>query len=297
MKDSPIRTLRIVHFTRYVYDHPVTFGVHRLMIRPRDGHDMRVLDSSLSVSPRADVHWAFDTFGNSVALLEFHDAGDELVIESELLLRRYGLDEPVARIERYAGPFPVQYDADEQIDLGPFTIADQPQEKAVVAAWIAQVMPLMPGGSMQVLGMLAAAVHSTFRYARREAKGVQTPAQTIRLGSGTCRDFALLFMDAARSLGFAARFVTGYLRDEAAVDMTDPDLQGGGATHAWADVFVPGAGWVEFDPTNRIIACRNLIRVATTRTPAQALPVSGTFLPGGGKLVNMDVSVRVTNTE
>ena len=99
----PIRTLRIVHRTRYSYDRPVVFGEHRLLIRPRDGHDLRVLDSSLTVSPRADVHWAFDTFGNSVALLSFLDAGDELVIESELLLRRYGLDEPMARFERYAG--------------------------------------------------------------------------------------------------------------------------------------------------------------------------------------------------
>jgi len=292
-----MRTLRILHRTCYTYDRPVAFGEHRLMIRPRDGHDMRILDSSLTVSPRADVHWAFDTFGNSVAQLSFHDEADELVIESELLLRRYGLDEPMARFERYAGAYPVHYDADERIDLGPYMLAEYPQDRAVLADWIVQVLTHLPGGSLQVLNALGSAVHEAFRYARREAEGVQTPAATIRLGTGTCRDFALLFMEAARSLGFAARFVTGYLHDEAAGNGTGEDMTGGGATHAWADVFVPGAGWVEFDPTNRIVASRNLIRVASTRTPAQALPVSGTFLDEGGKLLGLQVSVTVTDVE
>lgn len=292
-----MRTLRILHRTRYTYDRPVTFGEHRLMIRPRDGHDMRILDSSLAVAPRADVHWAFDTFGNSVALLSFHDGADELMIESELLLRRYGLDEPLARIERYAGAYPVEYDADDLIDLGPYLIADQPQDQAALKIWIGQALPHLPSGSLQVLGALGSAIHEGFGYQRREAEGVQTPAETIRLGTGTCRDFALLFMEAARNLGFAARFVTGYLNDEAAGNDSGEDMLGGGATHAWADIFVPGAGWVEFDPTNRIFACRNLIRVATTRTPSQALPVSGTFEAEGGKLINLQVSVSVSNVE
>nr|WP_242500661.1 transglutaminase family protein [Tropicimonas sp. IMCC6043] len=292
-EDTPIRTLRILHRTRYAYDRPVSFGEHRLMIRPRDGHDMRILESSLTVSPRANVHWTFDTFGNSVALLSFHEAADELVIESELLLRRYGLDEPLTRIERYAGTFPVHYDVDEFIDLGPYLVSDQPQDQDVLAAWVAQVLPHPNGSSLEVLGALGTAVHGAFRYARREAEGVQTPAETIGLGTGTCRDFALLFMDAARHLGFAARFVTGYLHDEGAGNESGEDMTGGGATHAWADIFVPGAGWVEFDPTNHIIASRNLIRVATTRTPAQALPVSGTFEHEGGSLLGLQVAVRV----
>jgi len=275
----------------------VAFGEHRLMIRPRDGHDMRILDSSLTVSPRANVHWAFDTFGNSVALLSFHDAANELVIESTLLLRRYGLDEPLTRIARYAGGYPVQYDADERIDLGPYLMADHPQDRADLESWIARVLPELPGGSLEVLGALANAIHGTFRYARREAEGVQTPAETIRLGSGACRDFALLFIEASRSMGFAARFVTGYLHDEAAATDSGEDMTGGGATHAWADVFVPGAGWVAFDPTNRIVASRNLIRVASTRTPSQARPVSGTFAHGGGRFLGLQVSVSVTGVE
>ncbi|MFN3823755.1 MAG: transglutaminase N-terminal domain-containing protein [Pseudorhodobacter sp.] len=297
MRGDPIRTLRILHRTRYCYDRPVIFGEHRLMVRPRDGHDMRILDSSLSVWPRADVHWAFDTFGNSVALLSFHHASEELIIESELLLRRYGLDEPLSRIERYAGSYPVHYDENERTDLSPYLSAYQPRDQEVLADWIAKALPHLPDRSLEVLGTLATTIHGAFRYARREAEGVQSPAETIRLGSGTCRDFALLFMEAARNLGFAARFVTGYLHDEGTGNDSGEDMTGGGATHAWADVFVPGAGWVEFDPTNRIIASRNLIRVATTRTPAQAMPVSGTFIHGGGRQIGLQVEISVTRTE
>jgi transglutaminase-like putative cysteine protease len=286
-----------MHRTRYTYDRPVTFGEHRLMIRPRDGHDMRILESSLSVSPRADVHWAFDAFGNSIALLSFHDAADELSIESELLLRRYGLDEPLARIERYAGLFPAGYTAEERIDLAPYLHLEYPQDVEATDRWMATVLPSPSGGSLQVLDALGTAVHEAFIYARRESEGVQSPAETIRRGSGTCRDFALLFMEAARGLGFAARFVTGYLHDEASETDSGEDMTGGGATHAWADIFVPGAGWVEFDPTNRIVASRNLIRVATTRTPSQALPVSGTFEHSGSTQLQMQVRVSVTRVE
>jgi hypothetical protein len=214
-----------------------------------------------------------------------------------LLLRRYGLDEPLARIERYAGGFPAQYEPDERIDLGPYLAPEYPRDIDAVDGWIAEVLPHPSGGSLQVLDALGTAVHEAFRYARREAEGVQAPAETIRLGSGTCRDFALLFMEAARRLGFAARFVTGYLHDEASENERGEDMTGGGATHAWADIFIPGAGWVEFDPTNRIVASRNLIRVATTRTPGQALPVSGTFAHDGGTQLGLQVTVSVTRVE
>lgn len=292
-----MRTFHINHRTRYAYDRAVTFGEHRLMIRPRDGHDMRILGSSLVVTPRADVHWAFDTFGNSVALLTFHEGADELVIASELELRRYGLDEPAPRIERYAGVYPFEYDAEDGIDLAPLLSLLFPQDRADVEGWIGTVIPSLPGGSFQVLDALGEAVHQAFRYRRRMAHGVQSPAETIATASGSCRDFALLFMEAARILGFAARFVTGYLYDANADPGADETVRGGGATHAWADIFVPGAGWVEFDPTNRIVAGRNLIRVATTRSPAQAVPVSGIFEHDGASFLGMDVEVSVTRVD
>ena len=264
-------TFRIRQRTCYTYDGPVAFGPHRLLIRPRDGHDMRILESSLVLRPAADVRWAFDTFGNSVALLTFEEAANELVIESELTVRRYGVDEPLPRIARHAGAYPVDYDPDELFDLAPFLAIQFPEDRPAVEGWIRSALPDLPAETTDILERLAAAIHSGFAYGRREERGVQSPGATILLGRGTCRDFAVLFIEAARFLGFAARFVTGYLYDPGADGCDDRSLNGGGSTHAWADVFIPGVGWIEFDPTNRIVAGRNLLRVAVTRTQTQAL--------------------------
>lgn len=291
-------TLRINHRTTYTYDGPVTFGVHHLRIRPRDGHDMRILDSALSVTPAAEVHWAFDTFGNSVARLTFHEKADRLVIASDLLLRRYGLDDPEARIERYAGPWPFAYEPEEAFDLSPLLHIHSPQDQPVLRRWLAEQLPELPDASFQVLDLLSSRIHECFAYRRREESGVQSPSETMAAGSGTCRDFAYFFMEAARSLGFAARFVTGYLYDPAEAEEHNSDsLSGGGATHAWADIFVPGAGWIEFDPTNQIIAGRNLVRVAATRTPQQAMPVSGSYHNGDATFLSMEVEVSVVRSE
>lgn len=289
-------TFQIRHRTRYDYDGPVTLGHHRLMIRPRDGHDMRILDSSLIVQPKAKVRWAFDTFGNSVALLTFDEAADELVIDSELTVRRYGLDDPMQRIARHAGIFPVVYDSDQRIDLAPFVASEFPKDRPAIEGWIRSKMPHLSTESLEVLDQLVAGIHEGFDYGRREERGVQSPGETIALGHGTCRDFAVLFIEAARLLGFAARFVTGYLYDPSADGIKGSTLNGGGSTHAWSDVFIPGAGWIEFDPTNRIIAGRNLLRVATTRTQTQALPVSGVF-SGAGRFRAMEVGVTVRRSD
>lgn len=289
-------TFRVCHRTSYSYNKPVEFGLHQLMVRPRDGHDMRILGSSLAVTPEAEVRWAFDTFGNSVALLSFDEPAAELIITSELIVRRYGYDAPVDRLARHTGPYPFAYEPEEAIDLAPLLRMQHPEDRHVLQAWLEASMPSVPGETIAVLDSLSRVIHHGFTYGRREVRGVQSPAQTLVLGSGTCRDFALLFMEAARILGFAARFVTGYLYDAATEEPASETLSGGGSTHAWADVFVPGAGWVEFDPTNRIVAGRNLLRVATTRTPSQALPVSGTFSGAAEDFLGMDVLVAVRQT-
>ncbi|MFD0985610.1 transglutaminase family protein [Methyloligella solikamskensis] len=291
-----MRNLRITHRTRYRYDRPVEFGPHRLLIRPRDAHDMRILDSRLAVSPPAEVSWHFDTFGNSVALLSFHHAAEELFIGSELVLRRYVFDEPELQIEEHASTYPFRYDPDDSIDLSPFLFVQVAQDRPAIEHWIRTVMPVLPERTMQLLHQLSGAIHAELDYQRREEHGVQTPAQTLEAGSGTCRDYAFLFMEAVRTLGFAARFVTGYLYD-AAAEGGESQLVGGGATHAWAEIFVPGAGWVEFDPTNQIVRGRDLVRVATTRTPDQALPVSGYYRGPAEAFVSMDVEVSVTRTD
>lgn len=288
-------TLKVHHQTRYRYDGPASFGVHRLMLRPRDGHDMRILDSTLTLSPPADVRWEFDTFGNSVAFAKFNDSATELVVQSDLVLRRYALEGQLFDLAPRAVAYPFQYSDEEMVDLAPLLRLECESERGVVGDWLASAMPVLPSGSVDVLNNLNQAIHEGFDYRRRDEQGVQTPAETVAGGSGTCRDFAFLFMEAARQLGFASRFVTGYLYDPAA----DPAGSGGeavsgsGATHAWAETFVPGAGWIEFDPTNSIVAGKNLVRVATTRTPTQAQPVQGTFKGAGVRCTGMDVTVTV----
>ncbi len=285
-------TFRIRHRTRYSYDRRVELGLHRLMIRPRDSHDMRILESSLIVTPAADVRWAFDTFGNSVAYLTFHQPTELLLIDSELTVRRYGVDEPLERIARHADTYPFAYDLDDSIDLAPLLQSQFGADRPAVERWIADVMPARPAECLEVLNQLGDAIHRSYDYGRREERGTQSPGETIALARGTCRDFALLFMEAARLLGFAARFVTGYLYDSSSDGSSSSALTGGGSTHAWADIFIPGVGWTEFDPTNRIIADRNLLRVATTRTPSQALPVSGTYEGAASSRMSVEVGVR-----
>lgn len=287
--------VRILHSTIYRYDRPVAFGEHRLMLRPRDGHDMRILDSSLRISPQADVRWAYDTFGNSVALLSFHASSAELRIESELRLRRYGHDDPLSRIRGLGGLYPFLYDPDDAADLAPLLALLHPEEGGAVNVWMAGLWNEPPTEAVALLHALSVAIHEGFGYRRRVEYGAQSPGETIALGSGTCRDFALLMMEAARALGFAARFVTGYLYDAGAGVTGAGSMQGGGSTHAWAEIFLSAVGWVAFDPTNKIVAGRGLIQVATTRAPAQAAPVSGTFEHEGASMIDMAVTVTVAS--
>ena len=283
-------TFRINHHTAYRYDRPVSLGPHRLMIRPRDGHDLRVLDSAISITPNARLHWSFDTFGNSIGQATFDEPSDTLEINSQLLIRRYPLDMVLRSADRGRTPYPFVYDSDDGIDLQPLLAQENPGELPVLQDWLNSAFTNRPDDALALLRTLSDTIHESFEYSRRAEMGTQTAAETIGKGRGTCRDFALLFMEAARSLGFAARFVTGYLYDSSG---SDDRVVGSGATHAWAEIFIPHTGWVEFDPTNRIIAGVSLIRVAVTRTAAQASPITGTFVGNGAILLDLDVRVDV----
>ncbi|MEX0758615.1 MAG: transglutaminase family protein [Tistlia sp.] len=293
--------IRVRHTTRYRYDHPVELDEHRLMIRPRDSHDLRLIEAGLRISPLARLRWSFDTFGNSIARAHFNGPTEELLIESDLLVSRHVFDDPLVTFAEAAETYPFRYRDDEQVDLAPLLHLQHPEDRSAVTAWRARAMPEPSGSSLDLLHALGQAIHQGFGYSRREAMGTQKPAETLESGSGTCRDFAFLFMEAARDLGFAARFVTGYLCDPATLPNTqaggaaegEDALRGGGATHAWAEVFVPGVGWVEFDPTNLIVAGRDLVRVATTRTPEQAQPVRGSFRGVPETQASMEVKVEV----
>ncbi len=265
------------------------------MFRPRDSHDLRLLDTTLTISPIARVRWLHDVFGNSVAIARFGDThtADTLVFESAFRVKHYPVPLEHLDLDTDARRYPFFNPAGEAPDLAPYAARQYPDPDGAISAWARGF--LSKDGTADTLALLNAmngAIHRDFAYVRRAEDGTNPPARTLSEHSGTCRDYALLMMEAVRCLGFAARFVTGYLYDE--TRLGDSMLLGGGETHAWLQVYLPGAGWVEFDPTNAIAAGRNLIRVAVARDPAQAIPLSGSYYGSSNDALSMDVRVTVS---
>lgn len=289
--------LAIRHVTTYHYARPVRIGPHRLMFRPRDSHDLRLVSTGLAITPpAASIRWLHDVFGNSIAIANFDLMTSELRFQSDIVVEPCALEHPEFPIEDYARTYPFSYSADEIADLGRSSERHYPDPEHQVDRWakqFAQPAAVKEAGRLvetqPMLERMLRAIKDGFAYARREAEGIQTPAATLALGSGSCRDFALLMIEAARSLGFAARFVSGYLYDPAADGST-----GAGSTHAWVQIYLPGAGWVEFDPTNGIVGGKNLIRVAVARDPRQAVPLAGEWTGAASDYLGMDVAVTVS---
>jgi transglutaminase-like putative cysteine protease len=288
-----VQRLTVDHKTTYFYKNPVEFGEHRLMFRPRDSHDLRLLDATLSISPAAKVRWMHDVFGNSVTLATFEERADRLHIESKIVLDRYPFDAPQFPIEEYARTLPFSYPASEVPDLGRSIERHYSDPDRLITEWTRRFLDSR--GTTQTdefLIRVTSAIRDEFSYETRTDPGVQNPVETLHRKSGACRDFAIFMMEAVRSLGLAARFVSGYLYDPA-IDGGDSEIIGAGATHAWVQVYLPGAGWVEFDPTNGSHGGTNLVPVAVAREPAQAIPVSGTFDGELDDFLEMSVDVTV----
>lgn len=288
-----MKSLCVRHETVYRYTQPVRFDEHRLMFRPRDSHDMRLLDTSLTISPRAKVRWLHDVFGNSIAIATFNERAEELRFESEIMLEHYGLSESDFPLDKNAETYPFQYPAQELPDLVPSIDRRYPDPERRLDDWVSAFYSGTPVRTQELLTGITHAIRQQLVYQPRDQFGTQSPAQTLASGTGTCRDYALLMMEALRTLGLAARFVTGYLFDLAA-DMSPTGLVGGASTHAWVQVYLPGAGWTEFDPTNGIIGGENLIRVGVTRDPFQAAPLKGSFEGPTNSYLGMTVDVQVT---
>jgi len=290
-----MQLLTIDHLTVYRYRRSVRFGEHRLMLRPRDSHDLRLVDSRLAVTPAPTVRWLHDVFGNSIAVAEFdaETAADELRLHSRIVVEHYAGEDLDFPIEDYARSLPFAYPADEVADLGPTMARHFPDPGREVEAWVRRFLdPAGRTGTEDLLLAMTAAIRDELAYVSRTEPGVQTPAQTLSRASGSCRDYAVLMMEAVRSVGLASRFVTGYLHDDEGAGQDVPALQGTGATHAWVDVYLPGAGWIEFDPTNGVAGGRNLIRVGVARDPAQAVPIKGTFTGAAEDFQEMTVAVK-----
>jgi transglutaminase-like putative cysteine protease len=286
--------LRVTHRSAYHYQHPVVLGPHRLMCRPRDSHDLRLLDTGIAITPPpSELRWMHDVFGNSVAIATFSDPSAELVFESTFRAEHFPLPERTLVIDDYAATLPLSYAASDDVDLGASKARHYPDPEHKLDAWVKSLLDKTPGhGTLDVLMAMIGAIKSEFTYKRREEVGVQTPVETLELGSGSCRDFAVFMMDAVRFLGLAAQFVSGYLYDEALID-AGGGLVGGGATHAWIQIYLPGVGWMEFDPTNALVGGRNLIRVAVAREAAQAAPLIGSFTGAADDFLALNVTVEV----
>jgi len=264
------------------------------MIRPRDSHDVRLHDATLSIEPRAELRWLHDVFGNSVAVATFHMPADRLKIESQIVIDRYPLLDTCFSIEPYARKLPFSYPASEIPDLGRTIERHYSDPDRLVIEWTRRLLdrPEIGTDTEEFLRALSRAIQVEFQYEGRHEPGVQTPVETLEKRSGSCRDFATFMMEAVRSVGLAARFVSGYLYDPA-LDGGESDILGAGATHAWVQVYLPGAGWIEFDPTNGNAGGHNLIPIAVAREAIQAVPISGTFNGEPGTFIGMKVEVTV----
>jgi transglutaminase-like putative cysteine protease len=280
--------LDVRHTTVYRYSRPVRLGDHRLMLRPRDSHDLRLLQTNLNLSPSASVRWIHDVFGNSIAIASFTEATTELRIESDLRLETFAVKRPVFQVTSEAVSYPFIYSADDRIDLGRMLDRQYSDPAVRLGSWARGFVRSNPTDTLALLADLNSGVAKWIKYQSRETEGTQSPTETLNRGWGSCRDFAVLFIEAARCLGFGARVVSGYLYSPSTAAI------GAGTTHAWADIYVPGSGWIAYDPTNGTIDSSDLIRVAVTRDISQAVPVAGSFVGALDSYLGMTVEVTVT---
>jgi len=278
--------LSIRHTTDYLYEGPVAFGPWRLMMRPLDSHAIRVVEASLEFTPAGATRWASDPYGNSICWFQPSGMSDRLTVVNRLVVERYPAPLPDPGRFDFQSTTLIFYDADGSIVLEPYMRPAAPYREDNFLRWLGAADGAQH--TLASLQQLNARIHTEFKYGARFAEGVQSPGETVALGTGTCRDFAWLMIESARHMGLAARFVTGYLFSPNAGTL------GAGATHAWCDVFVPQLGWVEFDPTNGLMESPDLIRVAATRTLEEASPMAGSAMGTSKAEMKVEVTVEVT---
>jgi transglutaminase-like putative cysteine protease len=289
---------RVRHLTRYRYAQPVHFGRHRAMFRPHETPELRLLTMTVDTKPDSSVHWIHDAFSNSVTLFDFTEASDTLEVGCTFDIVRTSFRDAEFPLADSARRFPIKYEDHERPDLAACLSPRHDDPDGDVAALAKRFRKEAGGDTWALLTNMTRCIKQDLAYKRREEPGVQPPARTLQLAGGSCRDYAELMCELTRRLGFAARFVTGYLYDPALDARTSDapsDVQGAGATHAWVQVFLPGAGWIEFDPTNGDVASGRLIRTGVGRVPSQVAPLTGYYNGLPQDALGLEVSVDITS--
>ncbi|SKA82310.1 Transglutaminase-like enzyme, putative cysteine protease [Prosthecobacter debontii] len=286
-----MRRYYIEHRTIYRYSEPVRFGLHRLVLRPREGHDVTVVKHQLEIQPSARLFWLTDLFGNSIAIAEIPEPATSLEIVNKVIIERVGgpSDEAPPLITRESKiTLPVAYPQMEQSVVSGYIHAVYPEEQSGVHEWAAQQIKgeVADMSAYEIVAHLNRCIHTQIRYRRREERGVQSPATTLSFSAGSCRDMANLLMEACRSLGLAARFASGYL-DAAAANA------GRGSTHAWVEVYLPDNGWCGFDPTVGGPISPKHVTLGVSSHPRGVMPISGIYDGSPGCYLGMDVAVTI----
>lgn len=290
----------ILHTTTYRYHEPVRFGLHRVMFRPRDSHDLRVLATDLQVSPASSIRLIQDPHSNSIALVQPLEAAEKLTITCAFTIEHVPSESDLLQLDPTAEFLPFAYSMQERPDLEPYLRPHHDDPKGVLIRWAQQFLHTdQPNSTHETLKRINAHIHEHFKYQPREEEGTQSPLETLAEGGGSCRDYALLMMEAVRRMGIATRFVSGYLYDPvldaSAAQQPGESIVGAGTTHAWMQAYLPGAGWVAFDPTNNLMGSGgHLLRVGVARDPSQAAPISGSWFGEPDAYAGMDVVVQVT---
>lgn len=285
--------LRFIHVTRYEYSRPVAFAPHALYLRPRETPRQRLHEYSLTINPAPRRIHTTDSEDNTLEWAWFAPELTVNVLEfrSEFMVETLDANPFDFFLKPTALSYPFSYDAVERHTLAPCLAAQPGTDDTLLRHWLALHLATPPSDTIQLLGALNSAVRNFLSYNRRDEPGIQTPSETLALCRGSCRDYAVFFIALCRSLGLAARFVSGYLHEPPPPGTINPAPP---TTHAWAEVYLPGGGWRGLDPTRGIFCDDSYVAVAHSAVAESVNPIQGGFYtPNGPATSSLSINLTI----